>query len=180
MNQGQRKVWEALFMEFVFAGKREKLVGNPVEVGQTAADFTALKRDLTPYEFYKETEGKIVVISSVPSLDTGVCEFQTTKFNEEASALSEDVAIVTISCDLPFAQRRFCGAHGIDRVEVVSDHRQLSFGNAYGFAIEDVRLLARGVVVIDKNRVVRYVEYVPEASQHPDYEKAVEAISALM
>lgn len=167
-------------MEFLFAGKSEKLAGNPVEVGQVAKDFTALKRDLSPYEFFKETEGKVVVISSVPSLDTGVCEFQTTKFNEEASELSEDVAIVTVSCDLPFAQKRFCGTHGIDRIEVVSDHREVSFGNAYGFTIEDVRLLARGVVVIDKDRSVRYVEYVPAASQHPDYEKAMEAIKALV
>lgn len=167
-------------MEFVFAGKSQKLAGAPVEVGQSALDFTAIKRDLTNYEFFKETEGKVVVISSVPSLDTGVCEFQTTKFNEEASELSEDVAIVTISCDLPFAQKRFCGTHGIDRIEVVSDHRTLSFGNAYGFTIEDVRLLARGVAVIDKDRVIRYVEYVPAASQHPDYEKAIEAIKALV
>lgn len=167
-------------MEFVFAGKSEKLVGEPVKVGQKAMDFTAVKRDLSNFEFFKETEGKVVVISSVPSLDTGVCEFQTTKFNEEASELSDEVAIVTISCDLPFAQKRFCGAHGIDRVEVVSDHRTLSFGNAYGFTIEDVRLLARGVAVIDKDRVIRYVEYVPAASQHPDYDKAIEAIKALV
>lgn len=167
-------------MEFLFAGKSEKLVGEPVKVGQKAMDFTAVKRDLSNFEFFKETEGKVVVISSVPSLDTGVCEFQTTKFNEEASELSDEVAIVTISCDLPFAQKRFCGAHGIDRVEVVSDHRTLSFGNAYGFTIEDVRLLARGVAVIDKDRVIRYVEYVPAASQHPDYDKAIEAIKALV
>jgi len=167
-------------MEFVFAGKSEKLVGKPIEVGQKAMDFTAVKRDLTTYEFFKETEGKVVVISSVPSLDTGVCEFQTTKFNEEASELSEDVAIVTISCDLPFAQKRFCGAHGIDRIEVVSDHRKLDFGNTYGFAIEDIRLLARGVAVIDKDRMIHYVEYVPAASQHPDYDKAIEAIKALV
>lgn len=167
-------------MVFNFAGKDENLAGKPVEVGQAASDFTALKRDLTEYEFFKETEGKVVLISSTPSLDTGVCEFQAIRFNEEVSNLSEDVAIVTISCDLPFAQKRFCGANGIDRIEVVSDHRNLSFGNAYGFAIENVRLLARGVVVIDKERVVRYVEYVPAASQHPDYDKAIEAVKALV
>ncbi|SCZ77063.1 thiol peroxidase [Acidaminobacter hydrogenoformans] len=167
-------------MVFNFAGKDEKLAGKPVEVGQAASDFTALKRDLTEYEFFKETEGKVVLISSTPSLDTGVCEFQAIRFNEEVSNLSEDVAIVTISCDLPFAQKRFCGANGIDRIEVVSDHRNLSFGNAYGFVIENVRLLARGVVVIDKERVVRYVEYVPAASQHPDYDKAIEAVKALV
>lgn len=167
-------------MVFNFAGKDEKLTGKPVEVGQVASDFTALKRDLTDYEFFKETEGKVVVISSVPSLDTGVCEFQTIRFNEEASSLSDEVAIVTISCDLPFAQKRFCGANGIDRIEVVSDHRKLSFGDAYGFTVENVRLLARGVVVIDKDRVVRHIEYVPAASQHPDYDKALEAIKALV
>lgn len=167
-------------MTFVFAGKKYELEGTQIAVGQKAPDFTALKRDLTPYEFYKETEGKVVVISSVPSLDTGVCEFQTTKFNEEASSLSDQVALVTVSCDLPFAQKRFCGVHGIDRIEVVSDHRTLSFGMSYGFAIPEVRLLARGVIIIDKDRTIRYIEHVPEVSQHPDFDKALEAVAQLL
>jgi thiol peroxidase len=167
-------------MQIIFGGKPVQLDGIQVEIGQTAPDFTALNRDMTPFEFYKETEGKFVIISSVPSLDTGLCEFQTIKFNEEASKLSEDVVVVTISCDLPFAQRRFCGDHGIDRVVVVSDHRTLSFGNAYGFSIKELRLLTRGVVVIDKEKIVRYVEYLPDTSQHPDYDQAINALNGLL
>jgi thiol peroxidase len=167
-------------MQFVFGGKPVELEGTPLEVGSKAPDFTAVKRDMTLYEFYKETEGKIVVIGVAPSLDTGVCELQTTKFNEEASQLSEDVVVITISCDLPFAQRRFCSAHGIDRIEVVSDYRTLSFGKGYGFAMVDLRLLARGALVIDKDKIIRYVEHVPEVTQLPDYDKVLEVVNALL
>lgn len=167
-------------MKINFGGKTVHLEGEQVQRDQIAPDFTGLKRDLTAFEFYKETEGKFVIISSVPSLDTGVCEFQTIKFNEEANQLSEDVVIINISCDLPFAQRRFCGAHGINRLEVISDHKDLSFGGAYGFTMHELRLLARGVVVIDKDKVIKYVEYVPDGSQHPDYDQAISALNALI
>lgn len=164
----------------LFGGNPLTLVGEEVKVGQKAQDFVALKQDLTPFEFFKETEGKIVVISAVPSVDTGICEFQTNHFNQEATSLSEDVFIVTISVDLPFAQSRFCGAHGIQNIAVVSDHNKLDFGMKYGFVIDELRLLERGVIVIDKNREIKYVEYLDEVAKHPDYDAATAAVKALL
>lgn len=164
----------------LFGGKPTNLLGTETKVGAVAPDFTAVKQDLTPFEFYKETEGKVVVISSVPSLDTGICEFQTTHFNQTATELSDEVFIVTVSVDLPFAQKRFCGAHGIENIAVVSDHRELDFGQKYGFVLEGVRLLERGVVVMDKDRKVTYVEYLENVGTHPDYDAALEAIKALL
>ena len=113
------------------------------------------------------------------SLDTGVCETQTIRFNEEAAKL-EDVAIITISVDLPFAQKRFCSANDIGNVITLSDYRDLDFGTKYGFEIEELRLLSRGIVVLDRNNVVKYVEYVSENSNHPDYEKALEVVRGLI
>jgi len=159
-----------------FGGNAVTLAGNEVVVGQEAPNFGAVKQDLSGYDFYKETEGKVVIISAVPSVDTGVCEFQTSKFNEEATNLSEDVHVVTISVDLPFAQGRFCGAHGIENISVVSDYKDLSFGENYGFILKEFRLLERGIVVIDKNKKVTYVEYVSEVTNHVDYDKALEAV----
>lgn len=126
-----------------------------------------------------DSKGKVRLISVVPSIDTGVCAQQTRKFNEEAAGLSEDVSILTISVDLPFAQARWCGAEGIDAVQVVSDHRDLSFGEAYGVVIQELRLLARSIFVIDQNDKVAYVEYVSEVTDHPDYEQAIEAVKKL-
>ena len=115
------------------------------------------------------------MISVVPSVDTGVCELQTIRFNEEANKI-ENVVILTISCDLPFALGKFCAAKGIDKAITVSDHRELDFGLKYGFVVEELRLLTRGIVVVDKEGIVKYVEYVPEVAEHPNYEKALEAI----
>lgn len=163
-----------------FGGNPVTLVGNELKVGDQAVDFTALNQDFTPFEFYKATEGKIVVISSVPSLDTGICEFQTTHFNQTATELSDEVFIVTISVDLPFAQKRFCGAHGIENIAVVSDHRALDFGQKYGFVLEEVRLLNRGIVVIDKNKKITYLENLDEVGKHVDYDGALEAVKSLL
>ncbi|WP_202709967.1 thiol peroxidase [Sporosalibacterium faouarense] len=162
-----------------FGGNPVTLLGNEVKVGDKAENFTAVKQDLSEFDFYKETEGKVVIISAVPSLDTGVCELQTINFNEEATGLSSDVYIVTISVDLPFAQKRFCGAKGIDNISVVSDHKELDFGNKYGFILKEFRLLERGVIVIDKDRNIKYVEYVSEVTNHPDYEAALNVVKEL-
>ena len=164
----------------LFAGNPITLSGNEIKIGDIAPDFTAVSQSLAPFEFYKQTEGKVVIISSVPSLDTGVCEFQTTHFNHEVSNLSDDVYLVTVSVDLPFAQKRFCSTHGIENSAVVSDHRNLDFGNKYGFILEEVRLLERGVVIVDKERKIRYVEYLQEVTNHPNYEAALEAVKALI
>ncbi len=154
------------------------LIGKEIKVGDKAPNFTVLDNDLNAYNFYDD-DSLVKIISIVPSLDTSVCEFQTTHFNEAAAELG-DVKILTISVDLPFAQKRFCVGKGIDKVKVYSDHRDLSFGLNYGFVIEELRLLARGIVVVDKDNKVSYVEYVKEATDHPDYDKAIEEAKKLL
>ncbi|MEH6940627.1 thiol peroxidase [Bacillus sp. JJ722] len=149
------------------------LLGNEVKVGDKAPDFSVLRNDLSQATL-SDYQGQVKIISVVPSIDTGVCDAQTRRFNEEASNL-DNVKILTVSVDLPFAQNRWCAAAGIKNVETLSDHRDLSFGKNYGVAIEELRLLARAVFVIDSNDTVVYVEYVSEATNHPDYEAAVKA-----
>lgn len=155
-------------------GNPMTLLGREIKVGDIAPDFTALKSDLSPYSL-KDAGDKIKIISVVTSLDTGICEMQTIKFNEEASEL-DDVVIITLSVDLPFAQKRFCSANSIDKVITLSDHRDLDFGLKYGFVMEEVRLLSRGIVVLDRNNKVVYVEYLDQIGKHPDYDKALEAV----
>lgn len=155
------------------------LIGNEVKVGDTAPDFTVLANDLSAVTL-QESAGKIRLFSVVPSLDTGVCDAQTRKFNEAAAELGDNVIVYTVSMDLPFAQKRWCGAAGIERVVTVSDHRAGSFGEAYGVLIEELRLLTRSVFVVDANDKVTYVEYVPEATDHPNYDAAIEAVKALI
>ncbi|MGM7702331.1 thiol peroxidase [Pseudalkalibacillus sp. Hm43] len=149
------------------------LLGNEVNVGDAAPDFTVLANDMSEVTL-QDTKGSVRLISVVPSLDTGVCDQQTRRFNEEASKL-DNVNVLTISVDLPMAQKRWCAAAGVDNVQTLSDHRDLSFGRAYGVAIEELRLLARAVFVVDSNDKVTYVEYVSEATNHPDYDAAIEA-----
>ncbi|MDU2065714.1 MAG: thiol peroxidase [Sporomusaceae bacterium] len=161
-----------------FAKNPLTLVGTPVAVGAKAPDFTALAPDLSPVSL-SAFKGKVVIISSVPSIDTPVCDMQTRRFNEEAGKLS-DAVIITISNDLPFAQARYCGDKGIDNVKTLSDHRDLSFGLQYGLVVEELRLLARAVTIIDKDGVVRYSEVVPEMTNHPDYDAALAAAKKLL
>lgn len=159
-------------------GNPVTLAGKEIKVGDKAPNFTVIDNDMNEVLF-ETFKGKKVIISVVPSLDTSVCEFQTTSFNERASEI-EDVVILTISVDLPFAQKRFCVGKGIDKVKVYSDHRDLSFGEEYGFIIEELRLLGRGIVVVDKEGIVKYVEYVKEVTEHPDYDKAIEEAKKLI
>lgn len=166
-------------VQVTFKNNPVTLLGNEVKVGDKAPDFTVLGNDLSPVTL-QDSKGKVRLIISVPSLDTGVCDAETRRFNEEATKLSEDLVVYTVSVDLPFAQKRWCGAAGIERVVTVSDHRDLSFGKAYGVAIEELRLLARSVFVIDKDDTVKYVEYVEETTNHPNYEAAIEAVKALL
>lgn len=156
-----------------FKGNNVTLLGNEVKVGDQAPDFTVLANDLSAVTL-QDSKGSVRLISVVPSLDTGVCDAQTRRFNEEASSLG-NVKVLTVSVDLPFAQKRWCGANGIENVQTLSDHRALSFGEAYGVAIQELRLLARAVFVVDSNDKVTYVEYVSEATDHPNYEAALEA-----
>jgi len=158
-------------------GKPITLLGNEIKVGDKAPSFVAVNKDMTPFDS-ESLSGKLKIISVVPSVDTKICELQTISFNEEA-AKNPDVIILTISVDLPFAQRRFCGANGIDNSIVVSDYQKLDFGLKYGFAIDELRLLSRGIVVVDQNDVVRYVEYVKEVGTHPDYDKVLDFIKTI-
>ncbi|WP_110927221.1 thiol peroxidase [Bacillus massiliglaciei] len=159
-----------------FKNEPVTLVGTEVKVGEKAPDFTVLANDLSPVTL-SDTKGSVRIISVVPSIDTGVCDAQTRKFNEEAGKI-EGVTVLTISNDLPFAQKRWCAASGLENVQVLSDHRDLSFGEAYGVLMKELRLLARSVFVIDSNDIVTYAEYVPEGTTHPDYEAALAAAKA--
>ncbi|HEG43658.1 MAG TPA: thiol peroxidase [Phycisphaerales bacterium] len=162
-----------------FKGGPLTLVGNEAVVGQEAADFEVLGNDLTPVKL-SSFRGKVCVISSVPSLDTQVCDVQTRRFNEEAGRLGDDVVVLTISMDLPFAQGRWCGAAGIDNVVTLSDHRNAAFGEAFGLLIKELRLLARAVYVLDKDGVIIYSQVVPEVTDEPDYDAALAAVSELV
>ncbi|SET00775.1 thiol peroxidase [Paenibacillus sp. NFR01] len=162
-----------------FKGNPITLIGPELKAGDTAPNFTVSKNLLETAQL-SDYAGKIKLISVVPSLDTGVCDAQTRRFNSEAAELGDDVVILTISMDLPFAQARWCGAAGIDRVVTLSDHKDASFGQAYGVLIKEFRLDMRSIFVIDKNDKLTYVEYLAEMSEHPDYDAAIAAVKALM
>jgi thiol peroxidase len=154
------------------------LLGDLPAVGQPAPDFEVLDNNLTPVKL-SSFKGKICVIASVPSLDTPICDIETRRFNTEAAQFSADVVILTISMDLPFAQKRWCGAAGIDKVITLSDHRNAEFGTAFGMLIKELRLLARAVFVIDRDGIVRLVQLVKEVSQEPDYTAVLDCIKHL-
>ncbi len=155
------------------------LIGSELKVGDKAPDFLVLDTDLKVVTL-KDFTGKIKAISVTPSLDTPVCDLQARRFNQEASGFSEDAVVLNISMDLPFAIARFCNAAGIDRVKTLSDHREASFGNAYGVLIKELRLLARSIFIIGKDDTIKYIEIVPEVTDHPNYDSAVNAIKKLM
>ena len=163
----------------LFGGKPATLVGSELKVGEVAPDFTVVGNDLQPVSL-SQFKGKVVVIASVPSLDTPVCDLETRRFNAEAAKLGNDVVILTVSMDLPFAQKRWCGAAGVERVITVSDHRDASFGTAYGVLVKDVRLLARCVFVLDRQGVIRYVQLVKDTGTQPDYGPVLEAVKSLL
>ncbi len=152
------------------------LVGKEAKVGDTAPDFEALDNDLSAVKL-SSFRGKVCVIASVPSLDTAVCDIETRRFNEEAGRLGSDVVILTISMDLPFAQKRWCGAAGVDRVITLSDHFDASFGSAYGVLIKELRLLARAIFVIDQDLTIQYIQLVKEMADEPDYSGVLDALS---
>jgi thioredoxin-dependent peroxiredoxin len=152
------------------------LLGNEVKAGDQAPDFKVLANDLSEVTL-SDSKGTVRIISVVPSIDTGVCDAQTRRFNEDASKIG-NVQVLTISVDLPFAQKRWCSASGLDNVQVLSDHRDLSFGDAYGVVMKELRLLARSVFVVDSSDKVVYAEYVSEGTTHPNYEAALEAAKA--
>lgn len=165
-------------IKVTFKGNPVTLLGKTPKVGDKAPDFTVLSASLEPVKL-SDYDGKVKVIAVYPSIDTGVCQAQNRRFNEEANKL-KDVAVLSISVDLPFAQSRFCSAEGLENIITLSDHKELDFGNKYGYVIEELRLLARGVVVIDKENTIKYIEYVPEIATEPDYEAALKVAKELI
>ena len=154
------------------------LIGADIKVGDKAPDFTVIDGDLNEVKL-SNYAGKIKMISVTPSLDTTVCDIQARRFNHEAAAFPVDVAVLNISMDLPFAISRFCTVAEIDKVKGLSDHRDASFGEAYGVLIKELRLLARSLFIIDKNNIVRYKQIVPEETNHPDYDEALRALERI-
>jgi thiol peroxidase len=154
------------------------LLGSEISVGNAAPDVEVLDNDLAPVRI-SSFRGRVCIILSVPSLDTPVCDLETKRFNQEAAQLDPAVALLTISMDLPFAQKRWCGAADVTRVQALSDHRDASFGESYGVLIKELRLLARAVFVIDRDGTVRYVDVVNEITNEPDYEAALNAVREL-
>lgn len=155
------------------------LVGKEVKIGDKAPQFK-VNKDLMTEVTLANYEGKVKLISVVPSLDTGVCDAQTRRFNEEAAKLGDNVHILTISVDLPFAQARWCGAAGIDKVTTLSDYKTRSFGQAYGVLIDELQLDMRSIFVVDTQDNVTYVEYLKEMTEHPNYDAAIQAVQKLI
>ncbi|MNH80240.1 putative thiol peroxidase [compost metagenome] len=162
-----------------FKGNPITLVGPELKVGDTAPDFT-LNKNLVETASLQDYAGKIKLISVVPSLDTGVCDAQTRRFNQEADSLGDNVVILTVSADLPFAQARWCGASGIEGVITLSDYKNNSFGEAYGVLIKEFAIDYRAIFVVDADNKIRYVEYLNEMTEHPDYDKALAAVKELI
>ncbi|MDZ7289628.1 MAG: thiol peroxidase [candidate division KSB1 bacterium] len=162
-----------------FRNNAVHLVGPEIKVGDQAPPFTVLTQDFTRASL-DALKGKPTVIASVPSLDTSVCDLETKRFNEEAAKLGDKVNFVTISCDLPFGQKRWCGMSNVDKVHVFSDQPDRLFGQSYGVFVKETGFLWRAVFVLDKDGIVRYVEYVPEMGQQPNYDKILEAVKKLI
>jgi thiol peroxidase len=158
-----------------FAGQERTVIGDDIKVGQKAPEFTVQKNDWSITKGLKETRGKVRIIASVPSLDTSVCDRETRRFNQEAAKLSKDIAIMVVSVDLPVAQKRWCGAAGVDQVITLSDVFKTDFGKKYGTLMKEVRALRRAVFVVDKRGVVTYAAYMPTTSEEPNYEEVLAA-----
>ncbi|NBD26033.1 thiol peroxidase [Paenibacillus glycinis] len=162
-----------------FKGNPLTLIGPELKVGDQAPDFQ-LNKSLVDVVSLKDYAGKVKLISVVPSIDTGVCDAQTRRFNEEASKFGDNVVILTVSVDLPFAQARWCGAAGVDKVELLSDYKNNNFGEAYGVLIKEFTLDMRAIFVIDANDKIQYIEVLSEMTEHPNYENALNALKALV
>ena len=163
------------FGDVTLKGEKLTVRGNVLQPGDKAPAFTLTANDFSSVSL-QDSAGKVRLISVVPSLFTGICDAQTRRFNEEAASLGENVTVLTVSVDFPTAQRQWCGAAGIDRVQTLSDHKDMNFGDAYGTHVVEIRWEQRAIFVVDSDDTIRYVEYVPEIAQHPDYEAALTAV----
>jgi len=162
-----------------FQGNPLTLLGDERKVGDAAPDAALVANDLSPVQL-ASYKGKVCVISVVPSLDTPVCDMQTRRFNEAAANLGDNVVVLTMSMDLPFAQSRWCGAAGVDKLTTLSDHRDAAFGEGFGVLIKELRLLARAVFVVDKEGLIQYIQLVKEVTEEPDYNAVLEAVKELV
>lgn len=151
------------------------IIGEDLQIGQKAPDFKAHTKDWQTFRGIGDTKGKVRIIAAVPSLDTAVCDRETRRFNQEAAALGSDIVILVVSTDLPFAQKRWCGAAGVDQVITLSDHQKTAFGKKYGCLIQERRFLRRAVFVVDRNDTLTYVDYMPALGDEPDYKAVLEA-----
>lgn len=178
INEEAKK--EAVKRTVTMQGRPMALTGNEIKVGMPAPDFKVIDNDMLPMKFSRTYGGKLAVISAVPSLDTPVCDLETRRFNKEAEALGPDIGVLTISMDLPFAQKRWCGAAGVKAVRTFSDYQKAEFGKAWGVLLKDLRLLARAVFIVDKDGIVKYAQVVPEVASEPNYEEILNALRALI
>ncbi len=155
------------------------VIGERLKVGDKAPNFKLVANDLSTVTL-DDSAGKVRLISVMPNLSTGICDAQTRRFNEEAAKLGDEVVALAVSSEHPWNQKNWCAAAGIDRIQVLSDHMDMNFGEAYGTHVKELRLEQRSVFVIDRDGIVRYVEYVPEIAQHPDYDAAIAAVKEVL
>ncbi|MCX5786617.1 MAG: thiol peroxidase [Elusimicrobia bacterium] len=174
------QVKEIIKRTVTMQGRLMTLLGDEIKPGMPAPDFKVIDNEMLPMKFSRTYKGKITIISVVPSLDTPICDLQTRRFNTEAEALDPDINIITISMDLPFAQKRWCGAAGVKRLKTYSDYQKADFGKSYGVLIKELRLLARSVFIVDKDGLVKYAQIVPEVAKEPNYEEVMTALKALV
>lgn len=165
---------------FKLGDKFATIIGDDVKVGEMAPEFTSVVTGWTPVNPLQESKGKVIILSAVPSIDTDTCDIETRRFNQEAADLSEDIVIYTVSTDFPFAQKRWCGAAGVDRVKLVSDVLAAEFGEKYGLLIKERRFFRRAVFIVDRNGKLIYVNYLPVLGQQPDYDEVIAAAKAAL
>lgn len=161
-------------------GSEVTVLGDDIEVGQKAPEFTAQTLDWEIIKVLETTEGKVRILAALPSIETGVCDRETRKFNEEAARLDDDIVIIPISTDLPYTQSKWCAAAGIDQVMMISDHLDTSFGLQYGCLVKERRILRRAVFVVDQEDTVKYVDYMPALGDEPDYEAVLAVAEQLV
>lgn len=165
---------------FTFRSQQLEVAGNRLTVGDPAPEVTLQTGFDSPWRLLASTAGKVRVISVIPSIDTGVCDLQTRQMNQAAASLGEEVVVITVSVDMPQAQKRWCGSAGVDNVQMASDYLDMAFANAWGTHVPQLRIEQRALFVVDVEGVVRYVEYVPVIGDHPNYEAALEVVRSLL
>jgi thiol peroxidase len=165
---------------FKFRGKDTTIVGTDLKAGQTAPEFIVQDQDFAEFKGLEKTQGKVRILLALPSLDTDVCDRETRRFNKEAASLSKDIAILAISNDLPYTQKRWCGATGVDQVKILSDHLSSDFGKKFGVLIKEVGVLRRAVFVIDRQGKITYAAYMPALGDEPTYDEVLTAAQAAL